>query len=747
MAGNMKDKILASLQYRSKVEFTPNNPLYYLKKVNFEDNIDSIIANVYLYTRNTNASGGNSIYFAEIVSAIGHALRGRLKLKRDSALAAKTGSFVLYTFEALGMVEVLLGKGKNGHNAYIIKVTNDKEIVKLWNSLEPRQVEKLPSVEPFTQWESHRHETGMTMIKTQHRDVLKSLTPDSKPMLFKCLNDAQKVGWHINNNILNISQWALRNKAPAFNDIWNQTERQAFETKVREANSIIDIADKFVGKTFYHLYYYDFRGRKYPTTAYLHEQGTDLARGLLQRAEGKPLTKDGVFWLYVSIASNWAGDAGREDKAKTDKIPLQDRYMWVLDNKEVLLSYAQSPKVHQGWMDADKPWQFLAACLELYRLEGWLSIDGTVDNFISHIEVYLDGTNNGCQHLSALTLDEVTAPFVNLVPRKLPGDLYAYVAEKVWGAINRRIKLYPQDILEDCETLIDNIIYLKREIMEAPPKSSRRAELINALREFKDENAEIMEYAAPVFWARIKDLKERRKIVKRNTMTLPYGGTAYGLGQQIINDAKKHGIELLRYLEHKWGAWLGREVLENCKEAMERPMRLLSIFENAGKTAEYEERFLSWTVPITEFPVVQHYIEGPVKKIWVQYGPQMGARLNTGYFENTLQVAICFIETPIPSKGKQAQGAAPNIIHSLDAAHLIMTVCRADFPVTTIHDSFGALAADMPKLYTIIRDTFVELYEEDPLTQILQQIGANHVVIEKGKLDIKQVLESEYCFS
>lgn len=219
------------------------------------------------------------------------------------------------------------------------------------------------------------------------------------------------------------------------------------------------------------------------------------------------------------------------------------------------------------------------------------------------------------------------------------------------------------------------------------------------------------------------------------------------MGQQIINDAKKHGIDLLRFLEHKWGSWLGREVLENCKEAMERPMQLLNIFETAGKAAEYEERFLSWTVPITNFPVVQHYIEGPVKKIWVQYGPQMGERLNTGYFDNTLQVAICFIEKPVPSKGKQAQGAAPNIIHSLDAAHLTLTVYKADFPVTTIHDSFGCLAADMPKLYTLVRQTFLELYETDPLTSILDQIGAGYVVIEKGKLKINQVLDSEYCFS
>ena len=230
-------------------------------------------------------------------------------------------------------------------------------------------------------------------------------------------------------------------------------------------------------------------------------------------------------------------------------------------------------------------------------------------------------------------------------------------------------------------------------------------------------------------------------------MTIPYGGTAYGLGQQIIDDAKKHGIDILLHMEHKWGAYLGREVFNDCRVSLEKPMQLLSIFEGAGRKAEKEGRFLSWNVPITNFPVVQNYTEGLTKKIWVQYGPPIGERLNTGYYENTLQLAICFIEHTVPSKGKQSQGASPNIIHSLDAAHLMMTVHRADFPVTTIHDSFGCLLSDMPKLFTLIRETFVELYSLDPLKHVMEQIGGNLNDVKFGNLDINLILESEYAFS
>ena len=229
-------------------------------------------------------------------------------------------------------------------------------------------------------------------------------------------------------------------------------------------------------------------------------------------------------------------------------------------------------------------------------------------------------------------------------------------------------------------------------------------------------------------------------------MTLPYGGTPFGLGQQVIDDAKKHGIDLLLFMEHKWGAYMGRLIYEAAQQSLSKPMQLLSIFEKAGRKAEEEGRFLSWTVPVTNFPVVQNYTQGKVKKIWVQYGPPLGERLLTGYYQNTLQLHVSFIEDTEPSKGKQSQGAAPNNIHSLDAAHLSMTVDRCEFTVTTIHDSFGCLLADMPELFRIVRETFVELYATDPLQSLMRDLKGDATGVNYGSLDINQVKESEYCF-
>ena len=132
-------------------------------------------------------------------------------------------------------------------------------------------------------------------------------------------------------------------------------------------------------------------GRKYCTTAYYHEQGTDVARGLLLRDEADIIGEGGYMWLMISIASNWAGNSGLYDDAKTDKIPLKDRFYWAENHIDELLMYGSDPLSFHGWMKADKPWQFLAGCDELVNIVRWEEAGNDKFEFVSNLEVYIDG--------------------------------------------------------------------------------------------------------------------------------------------------------------------------------------------------------------------------------------------------------------------------------------------------------------------------------------------------------------------
>ncbi len=738
--------MIESIKERLNNEVSRQNPLIWLKnegkeakEVDFNDIIDSAVSVIYLYTRDDEPA-----LLVEMITAIGNSIRDKYELRRDTASSARIGAFLLYSFELNNILKTKLAKGSNGHNTYIVEILNEEDLSKLWATVKAEKTEKLPSLTPYADWVSGKHETGVLMVKTNSKEVISSLDPQEQPMLFECLNRSQRTGWQVNEAVLSLFSWALRNKAEAFADIWELQNPEAKASKLREAKTVESIAQRMLNKTFYHMYYYDFRGRKYPATAYFHEQGADGAKGLLLRQDKKAIGEQGFFWLLISIASNWAGDSGND--RKTDKIPLNDRVHWVLDNKEIILSYANEPKVNQGWMNADKPWQFLAACLEYKKVVDWEEAGNDPYEFESSLECFIDGSNNGSQHLSALTHDEETAPHVNLVPLVYPGDLYKYVADHVWLRINAQTAKLSRREKAKYDNVIDTLIDLKQSIQAAPLKSDRRKELIEEIKKFKLTHKDDIRKASCVYWSRITDEKHRRKVVKRNVMTLPYGGTAYGLGQQQIDDARKHGIDQLMSMEHIWGSYIGREVFEDCKESLRRPMRLLSVFEEAGRKAEAKVEFLRWKVPITNFPVVQHYTEGTVKLTWVQYGPIINPKPN-GENDNSLRLSVCYPELPKPAKGKQSQAASPNAIHSLDAAHLTIATCRADFPITTIHDSFGCLLGDMPELFCLIRETFVELYQADPLTSLMEDINGDVSNVELGTLNVEEILESEYAFA
>jgi len=109
-----------------------------------------------------------------------------------------------------------------------------------------------------------------------------------------------------------------------------------------------------------------------------------------------------------------------------------------------------------------------------------------------------------------------------------------------------------------------------------------------------------------------------------------------------------------------------------------------------------------------------------------------------------------------------ANSIAPHFNHSMDAAHLMMVAnACADHGIQSlavIHDSFGTHAANTDKLGAILRRTFVELYEGDPLGRlrdaVLEQLKDQPELADqlpalpaKGSFDLSQVLGSTYMFA
>ncbi len=75
-----------------------------------------------------------------------------------------------------------------------------------------------------------------------------------------------------------------------------------------DTNYKLEIAKQFTGVPFYLPHSVDFRGRAYPIPPHLSHVGSDLSRGLLLFAEGRPLGERGLFWLKVQLANMFGFD-------------------------------------------------------------------------------------------------------------------------------------------------------------------------------------------------------------------------------------------------------------------------------------------------------------------------------------------------------------------------------------------------------------------------------------------------------
>lgn len=236
---------------------------------------------------------------------------------------------------------------------------------------------------------------------------------------------------------------------------------------------ILGIAEQYVKyDAIYFPHNIDFRGRAYPIPQWLHPQGPDVAKGLLQFAHGKAIgDEQGPGWLAIHGANSFG----------VDKVSFEERIDWVELHSEDIKRVASDPLQHLWWTEADSPWQFLAFCLEW---AAYLSAvrEGRGGDYLSQLPVMVDGTCNGIQHFSAMLRDPVGGQATNLVPSDRPSDIYGTVA----AAVVARLRADHSEVAAQWITFGINRKITKRSVMVLPyggTFTSCRAYVEEAVRE------------------------------------------------------------------------------------------------------------------------------------------------------------------------------------------------------------------------------------------------------------------------
>jgi len=755
----MREEIIASLSERLLTAKDGRSHVHWLWAHLTKDGADPAILIEQIYKLVVSKVVIGVIQGASMTSvavSIGSSIRLMVKeepLKEETKAAVHLGVKVLEAFcvqgnpKGIDLLDIkLMNRGRNSGSkdnaVYALTCTNEENLETIILGEDIEQSPEFPLLEPAMDWVTSFHpDLRVSMIRGASSRTLKRMTPLSAPRVYAALNKMQKTPYLINQKVFKVYEKLLstQSKEEMLKRDYKLSPDSPFKHEKEEmvssragmyleAEFIKTMANKIGTRDFYQAYNCDFRGRIYPMTPYLNEQSSDNAKGLIRYREAVPLGEDGAYWMAVHTA-NCIGE---------DKLELDDRAQYVVDRLDEIYSWAKDPLVNIGWMKTDKPWSVLAMAFEWHQLHYWEHLGGNdPEDYLCPVPIFIDGSNNGVQHLTALSLDHSIAPLVNLVPTKMPGDVYMYVADKTWEALDVLMEALDHPVKTEMPRLLEEIKNIKLKRERAETKEDKNA-AYEELDEWRKTNREYEKQIFIPFWSMYKDdRKLQRKSVKRPVMTLGYGVTRQGVRDQIFDDTKGLSEEL-KFKDKSWSNPFADLLRDTMLAKLKGPADMLKLFQDLANRANDKGEFLSWNVPITNFPAVQEYLKTKEDRIRVRF---CGANKGKG-----IQLTIQPKETGKLDKRKQATGAAPNIVHSFDAAHLTMIVNAPDFIVTTIHDSFGCHPGNMGDLFRITRETFVEFYTSDPLAQLLAQTDSLDIFPERGNLDLTAVLDSDFAF-
>ena len=315
------------------------------------------------------------------------------------------------------------------------------------------------------------------------------------------------------------------------------------------------------------------------------------------------------------------------------------------------------------------------------------------EGMVSALPIRVDGTCNGIQHLSAMIRDEVGGASVNLIPSDHPRDIYAEVAEVLTAELRTRDSQYAYS------------------------------------------------------WLHATDDTVPRSLTKRPVMILPYGGTRHAYFSYVMDWLKENDeggvkmpederVEATKYLVPLLWDAVGKEV--------QKAQEVMDWLKACAKAAAKTGLPLYWTTP-SGF-VVRHF-----------YGQREERRVRT-YIDGQTLLLRSWEVSPTLDPDAQIKGIAPNFVHSLDASALTTSVNLAvDSGVTsltTIHDAYGTVAADMWTLAACLREAFVVTHTEEVLKGFLAacldvapEVTNWPEMPAYGTLDLGAVRESDYFFA
>jgi DNA-directed RNA polymerase len=220
-------------------------------------------------------------------------------------------------------------------------------------------------------------------------------------------------------------------------------------------------------------------------------------------------------------------------------------------------------------------------------------------------------------------------------------------------------------------------------------------------------------------------------------MTTPYGVTKQGIREQFVADGHTDDLEGSISVN---ACYLRDVVYDAIGSVVVAAREYMDWLRTVATIASVNNHKLCWTTP-AGFRVRQAY-------------------LKDRSFQVTTTLQRIYLKVPINdwliNSRRQMNGLPPNYIHSLDAAHMMLTVAAAKkediHSFQMIHDSYATHAGHMERFNQILREQFVSMHEQLPLWKFKKEIEESCKIElppppPQGSFDLKNVLTSRHFFS
>jgi DNA-directed RNA polymerase len=635
----------------------------------------------------------------------------------DRKISVSVGLTCIELFrQATGTVEIITRTDQRGRAYTIVLPTDDlvdwfKNCHEFNESLNPVW---MPMVERPVDWTNPYiggyQSTGIRrkpIVKTYDKAYLDELAACDLGEVYKSVNILQRTGfrvrgfnaelykhcWHNNLPIGGMPTAENEPLPPKPADIktnkdsriaWRRAAARVHFNNERQKSKRIQTArtcqllDKFTDETFYYVVQGDHRFRGYYLGHPLQPHAAPCVRYNLEFDQGMKINDEGLKWLYINTANKWG----------LDKEPYEKRIKWVEENLELVERVGRDPVGEMIWADADDPFGFASSCHEI------LNFRNNGSDYISHMPVGLDGTNQGLGIIGMLMRDVDLAKECNVLDSKVPGDPYRSVSD------NTRRLLY-EDV---------NNEYAKK-------------------------------------WL---EFGVDRKTTKRPTMTLSYGSTLYSCREYTVEWFYE---QLKSGKENPFGAetyrpchYLADQIWQSISEVVGSALVLMSWLRSVARLCVEYDVIPRWTTP-QGFPVKMRYEKQNKYAVkTLVNGTVLNHRINIPNGQANMRKTINAI---VANFIHSLDGIGGILGRTLN-----MGYDAGIMNVFAIHDEINVHASNVDKLGRCVRESTAEIFSENILDQFAQTVSVllppeadMPQLPVTGKLNIDDVKCSKYYWN